>query len=231
MKYMKMADMAEHEKPVEKILKYGSAFLSDAELLAIVLRTGNKDMNVISLAQMILNFNPVHKGLRGLNYLSFEDLVTLPGVGRVKAAEILALTEISRRMASLEKEEKLSYDSPESVADYFMEEVRYLTKERVYALFFSSSGSLLGKVMLSEGSINRSILSVREVFKDALKMDATGIIVVHNHPSGDPRPSDEDLAITRRLEDMGKKMEIPLLDHIVIGDRVYYSFREKGIIK
>ncbi len=227
---MKVADMADNEKPVERLIKYGAECLSDAELLAILLRTGTSEMNVISLSQMILNSHPVYKGLRGLHYRSYNDLIKVPGVGKVKAAELLAITEISKRINSLEKEDKISFKSPCSVADYFMEEVRFLTKERLYALFTATDGSLLHKVMLSEGSVNRSIVSSREIFKEALKHEATGFIMIHNHPSGDPSPSEEDILVTKRLEELGRKLEIPLLDHIIIGDGVYYSFIEKGII-
>ncbi len=230
MENMKVADMAENEKPVERLIKYGSECLSDAELLAILLRTGTKDMNVISLSQMILNSHPVHKGLRGLHYRSVKELTELPGVGNVKASQILAITEIAKRINSLEKEERVRFDSPDSVADYFMEDVRFLTKERLYALFTASDGSLLGKVKLSEGSINRSIVSARELFKEAVKCDATGMILIHNHPSGDPSPSEEDILVTKRIESLGLKFEIPLLDHIIIGDGIYFSFIEKGII-
>ncbi|MBP3233290.1 MAG: DNA repair protein RadC [Eubacterium sp.] len=231
MKNMMIADMAEHEKPVEKLIKYGAESLSDAELLACILRTGTRDMNVISLAQLILNSGKAFKGIRGLNYQSYTDLVRISGVGNVKAAQLLALVEVSKRISTLEAEEKLIFDSPESVANYFMEEVRYLTKERVYALFLSSSDGLLHKSLLSEGSINRSIVSSRELFKEALRYEATNIILIHNHPSGDPTPSTQDIILTRQILELSYKMGIPLLDHIIIGDKRYVSLAEEGYIQ
>ena len=231
MENLKIADMAENEKPVERLQKYGAEFLSDAELLAIILRTGTSDMNVVTLAQMILNSHPVYKGLKSINYRSVSDLMTIHGVGKSKAAQIMALAEISKRMNLSRKEEHVNLSSPDSVADYFMEEARYLDKERVYALFTSNDNSLLHRVMLSEGSINRSILSTREVFKEALKCNAASVILIHNHPSGNPSPSDMDILVTKQISDLGNKLEIPLLDHIIIGDGIYFSFKEEGIIK
>ncbi|MBO4864763.1 MAG: DNA repair protein RadC [Eubacterium sp.] len=227
MKNFTIADMAENEKPIEKLIRYGTGSLSDAELLAILLRTGTKDMNVISLSQLILNADPIHKGLRGLNYQSIEELSKIPGVGNVKAAQIIALTEISKRMSSLETEEKLILSSPDSVAEYLMEEVRYLTKEKVYALFMSASGALLKKKVLSEGTINRSIISPRDILKEAFLIDATAIVLVHNHPSGNPEPSEQDILITESVKRVCDQAQITFLDHIIIGDKTYYSFSKE----
>ena len=230
MQSLKIRDMAEHEKPVEKLLSYGAEMLSDAELLAIILRTGTSNMSVIELSQLILNAHPIYKGLSGLNYRYAYDLMDIPGVGKVKACQILALNEISRRMATERTSPELTLSSSESVANYFMEQVRYQTKERVYALFCSSSCGLIHKVMISEGSIDRSIITNRELFKEALKANAASIVLIHNHPSGNPEPSNVDLVITKRIKKMGDDMGIPLLDHIIIGDGVYYSMHEKGLL-
>ena len=231
MKNMMIADMAEHEKPVEKLIKYGPGTLSDAELLACILRTGTKDMNVITLSQLILNSGKAYKGLRGLNYQDYTDLIKISGVGNVKAAQLLALTEISRRMASQETEERVVFNSSESVADYFMEEVRYLEKERVYALFVDSANCIIHRVLISEGSINRSLMDPRELFKEALKANATSIILVHNHPSGNPEPSDLDIIVTKKIEELGNNLGIKLHDHIIIGNGVYESFLNRGILQ
>ena len=220
MQSLKIRDMAEHEKPVEKLLSYGAEMLSDAELLAIILRTGTSNMSVIELSQLILNAHPIYKGLSGLNYRYANDLMDIPGVGKVKACQILALNEISRRMATERTSPELTLSSSESVANYFMEQVRYQTKERVYALFCSSSCGLIHKVMITN----------RELFKEALKANAASIVLIHNHPSGNPEPSNVDLVITKRIKKMGDDMGIPLLDHIIIGDGVYYSMHEKGLL-
>ena len=227
---LKISDMAENEKPVEKLMQSGPSVLSDAELLAIILRTGTNDISVINLAQSILNNHPVHKGLKGLNYQDVNMLMKIPGVGKVKATQILAITEISKRMSSEAAREHIRFDNADSVADYFMEECRYLQKERVYALFLNSANSLLHKHLISEGSVNRSIVSAREVFKEALHFDATHIVIIHNHPSGDVTPSDMDIMITKELYDLGEHMGIPIVDHIIIGDGIYTSLRELNLL-
>ena len=226
----KIKDMAEHEKPVEKLLIHGPHVLSDAELLAIILRTGSSEQSVIELSQIILNDHPIYKGLSGLNYRYLNELIQIPGVGKVKASQIIALTEISKRIASERTEKALSLNSPSSVADFFMEEVRYQTKERVYALFNTTSNNIIKKVLLSEGSIDRCILSTRELFKEALRADAANIVIIHNHPSGDPSPSVEDVTVTKQIKALGDEMHIPLLDHIIIGNGTYYSMNEEGLI-
>jgi DNA repair protein RadC len=226
MNNLRIADMAENEKPVEKLLMAGTEAISDAELLAIILRTGNDEISAISLAQQILNSHPVYKGLSGLNHRHPKELMEIKGVGKVKAAQILALTEISKRIVSSERKDHVSFDSPVSVADYFMEEVRYLEKERVYALFMTSDNYPFHKIRLSEGSIDRSIMSSRELYKEAVQCNAKSVILLHNHPSGNPEPSDMDIIITKEIQDFGKNVDIPLLDHIIIGDGDYYSFKE-----
>lgn len=226
----KIKEMADHEKPVEKLLERGPEVLSDAELLAIILRTGSNEMSAIELAQFVLNAHPIYKGLSGLNYRYVNDLVSIPGIGYVKASQIIAITEISRRISSEKHKLDLSLSSSDSVANYFMEEVRYMTKERVYALFNTSSHRIIKKVQLSEGSIDRSILSIRELFKEALRADAANIVLIHNHPSGDPSPSTIDVSITRQIKNMGDEMGIPLLDHIIIGNGTYYSMGAEGLI-
>ena len=231
MNYLKISDMASEEKPVEKMIQNGPEVMSDAELLSIILRTGTRDMNVITLSQMILNNHPTYKGLAGLNYRRFEELVNISGVGKVKACQILALTEISKRISTTNAKKKMIFDSSDSVADYFMEQMRYLQKERVYALFMSADLNCFYKVLISEGVIDRSLIEPREIFKEALLRNAKSIILSHNHPSGNPQPSDMDIAITQRIARLGEEMSLKLLDHIIIGDGYYYSMLEKGIIK
>ena len=228
MNNLRIADMAEQEKPVEKLLSVGREAISDAELLAIILRTGSDEMSAISLAQQILNAHPIYKGLAGLNHRNPKELMDLRGVGKVKAAQILAITEISRRIATTERKDRVIFDSPSTVADYFMEEVRYLERERVYALFMASDNSPFHKIKLAEGSLDRCIMSTRELYKEALQFNAKSIILLHNHPSGNPKPSDADISITKKIYEFGKMVDIPLLDHIIVGDCEYYSFKEQN---
>ena len=164
MNNLRVVDMADNEKPVEKALMYGIDCLSDAELLAIIIKCGTKEHSAIQLAQLILNKDPVYKGIVGLNYLSLDDLTSIPGIGKMKAAQIIALTEISRRMSRNSFKDSLKLKDPKSIADYYMEKVRYLTREKVYVLYLSSALNLLSEEQISEGTIDRSLVSAGEVF-------------------------------------------------------------------
>ncbi len=230
MKTLRVSEMAAAEKPVEKMMEHGPEVLSDAELLAIILRCGTKDMNVITLSQLILNDHPVHKGLPGLNYRTLQELQEIPGVGRMKACQIMAVTEISRRISSEGYRSKNNLDSTESIANYFMEKVRYLTKERVYAVYLNSNLDYIHQIKLSEGSIDRALVSPRDIFYEALKLNARYVVLLHNHPSGSTDPSEVDTLITMRIRDLGKDLGVDLLDHIIIGDGKYYSFRDNGVL-
>ena len=166
----------------------------------------------------------------GLNYLSMEELTEIPGIGNVKAVQIRAVTELSRRISREKTREQVRLNQPETIADYFREEVRYLEKERVYALFFNSACYLIRDVLISEGTVNRSLVSPREVFQEALRCGAVNLILLHNHPSGDCEPSVADLELTRRFKSAGAILGITLLDHIIIGGSSYVSFSERGLL-
>ena len=227
---LRITDMAEHEKPVEKLIAEGAEYLSDSELLSIILRTGSNDMSVLELSQLILNAHPIYKGLAGLNYRYLNELMDIKGVGKVKASQILAVVEISRRISKQKYADSVSLNSSQTVADYFMEQTRFLTKERVYAVFSSTSHRYIHKILLSEGSMDRCLLSNRELFKEALRANAANIVLIHNHPSGDPEPSDIDVLHTKQIKKLGDEMGVSLLDHIIIGDGVYYSMAEHDLI-
>lgn len=227
---MTMKEMSETERPYEKSYRYGVEVLTDAELLAIVLRTGSRNSNALSTAYKVLNAHPVHKGIVGLNYLTTKELEQIEGVGKVKAVQMKCLAEISKRMARAVHRPFIAFQSPQSIADYYMESMRYLEKEYVYMLLFDSKHRLLSDVRISEGTVNRSMLSPREVFVKALKCDAVYIILVHNHPSGDPSPSDADIDITRKMHAAGRLIGISLSDHIIVGNGCYVSLAERGII-
>ena len=231
MAHLRISDMAEQSKPCEKAILYGIGSLSDAELLAVILRSGNRDANAIHLAEQILNMHPVHKGLTGISFLSEEELMQHPGVGRVKAVQIRAVSELSRRIARENTRCGVRMFDPDSIADYFREEVRYLQKERVYALFFNHAGILLKALMISEGTVDRSLASPREIYLEALKTGATGVVLLHNHPSGDCEPSTTDLEITDQIERAGRIIGIRLLDHIIIGGSSHFSFAERGLLQ
>ncbi|MBQ8949977.1 MAG: DNA repair protein RadC [Eubacterium sp.] len=230
MNSLRIKDMADSEKPVEKLLSGGAEVMSDAELLAIILRSGTREHSAIQLAQLILNSNPVYKGLPGLCYSSPDQLMKIRGVGMTKACQIIALTEISKRISSEKFKSSLCLNDSQSVASYFMEKTRFLNKERVYALFMTASNSVIKEILVSSGSIDRSLLSVRDLLAEALKCDAVSMVILHNHPSGNPEPSLEDIAVSRNIMQAGEVLGIRLLDHIIVGDRVYVSLKERELL-
>ena len=219
-------DMCSEERPYEKCRNHGVETLSDAELLAIFLRTGCREHNVVQLCERLLNAHPVHKGIAGLNYLDYNLLVAIPGIGPVKAVQIMCIAELSKRMSRANLKPFMIFDSPATIADYFMESTRYLEKEYVYLLLFDSKHRLIKEITLSEGTVNQSLVSSRDVYIEALKYKAVYIVLLHNHPSGDATPSKNDIELTKKIKEIGLLHGIPLIDHIVIGDNNYYSFYE-----
>lgn len=223
-------DIASCERPYEKAVSNGIQTLTDAELLAVILRTGTKDESSIDLANKLLNSHAVHKGLNGLFFIRREDLLGIKGVGNTKATQILAVTELSKRINEAKLRKDLCFNNPDKIAAYYMEKCKYLTKERVYLMLFSNSHMLIKEIMLSEGTVSSSSISPREIFIEALKYEAVNLILVHNHPSGSPEPSDSDIAATIKIKEAGRLMDINLSDHIIVGNDCYISFLERGII-
>ena len=228
--FLTVKELPVSERPYEKCEKYGASALSDAELLAVILRTGTKEQRVIDLAVNILNYSSACPGLPGLNYLTMKDLMKIRGVGRVKAIEILCLTELTKRMSKELRRESLKLLTPESVANYYMQDMRHLTNEQVMLVMLDSKNRIIKDMIISEGTVNASIMPTREVYVQALKYEAVNIILIHNHPSGDPSPSAEDIRVTKRLVEAGNLIGITLMDHIIIGDNRYVSLKEQGII-
>ena len=217
--------------PYERFLKYGAESLTDTELLAIILRTGTKDKNALELAGDILHLQENMKGkLVALHKLSLAQLKSIPGIGEVKAVKVKAIGELARRMAKQSVHKQFKFDSPDKLAEYYMESMRHYSTERVLLLMLDNKAHMMGEHVISKGTVNASLISPREVFITALKHDASGIILMHNHPSGDPAPSKADKQITRQIFDCGKLMNIPLIDHIIIGDHTYSSFKELGLL-
>ncbi len=223
-------ELAACERPYEKALAYGVETLSDAELLAVIIRTGTKNAGAITIANRVLNLHPVQKGILGLNYISRRDLKTLPGVGDTKATELLAVAEISRRIRERTFQEQLTFNEPESVGAYYLQKCRFQIKEQVYAMLLSSGNALLKEWLVSEGTEDKALISARHIFSEALKYEAAGVILVHNHPSGNPFPSEADISLTKQLLQAGKLLDIRLLDHIIVGKNNYISLRQKGDI-
>ena len=220
-------EMPVEDRPREKLHALGPAVLSTAELLAIIIRTGTKTETAVTLAQRLLG---TFGGLRALQLCSLDELSTVKGIGFAKAAEIKAALEIAHRLTLCRNEDRPLVNSPEDVADLLMMEMRWLQKEHFRVLLLNTKHHLLAIPTISIGSLNASIVHPREIFKEAVRHSAAAVILVHNHPSGDPAPSGEDIAITKRLQEAGRLMDIAVLDHIIVGDGRYVSLKEKGIL-
>lgn len=214
------------ERPRERLIRHGASVLSNAELLAILLRTGTRSESAISLAHRILI---QEQGLRYLIESDVSQLSCINGIGKAKAAQIKAAIELGKRLATSELGEDKPVKCPQDVADLLMEEMRYLKKEHMKLILLNIKCNLISVEEVSIGSLNASIVHPREVFNPAIKKSSASIIMVHNHPSGDPTPSSEDAAITVRISEAGKIIGIELVDHIIIGDGKYISMKEKGL--
>ena len=220
----------EDERPREKMLKQGVGSLSNAELLALIIRTGDTATrkSAIDLGREII----AHFGdnLRELGSADLAEICTIKGMGPAKATGIKAAFTLASRFQSRKLEHLDRFTSPRQVFDYFHHEFRDSRKEYFLTLLLDGKNRIIRRVQVSEGSLNQSIVHPREVFIPAVKESAAAIILVHNHPTGDPAPSSEDIAITRRLREAGDIMGIKVLDHIIIGDGEYVSFVERGLL-
>ncbi len=227
-----ISDLPLQERPYEKCERFGVKALSDAELLAVLLRTGAEGTSALNMSRNVLSALGCG-GLAQLHKISMEDLLEIRGIGKVKAMQILCIAELSGRIAQAKigKEDDLVYDNPEVIGAYYMEQMRHESQEIVLLLCLSSKGRLLSKKVISRGDIHTAILNPREVFAEALSHRAVSIILLHNHPSGDPTPSAEDIEITRKIMETGKLVGIPLTDHLVIGDRTFVSMRQSHILQ
>lgn len=226
-----LKNMRKEEMPYEKFLRLGPGALSEAELLAIIIRTGTAEHSPIELGRKILELPSVkEKGLNGLHHVTLKELMDIKGIGQVKAVKLKCLAELSMRMAMTEAKKELQFRNPSSVAGYYMERMRHEKKERVLLLLLDHKACLVGEELVSVGTANASLLSPREVFITALKAEAGNIILLHNHPSGDPTPSGQDIQVTEDIKKIGDMIDIPLIDHIIIGDNKYTSFKEAGFL-
>lgn len=222
------------EMPYERLNQYGKEALTNAELIAILLRTGSRRENVMELARKVLSLheNP-SQSLSILYDVTKEELMSLPGIGEVKAIQLIAVLELSKRLSQeskLRREEDLVCDSPSAIAEYYMETMRHEKQEKVMVLLLDNKLTLIHSKLLTIGTANASLCSPRDVFMAALKEGAVNIILMHNHPSGDPTPSRQDIELTHRLEEGGKMLEIRLVDHLIIGDLCYTSMKEQGYL-
>lgn len=220
-------DVVKEEQPRERLLLEGVGSLSTRELLAILLRTGSKNQSVLALADQILyHFD----GLRMLKDATLEEMTSIHGVGVGKASQLLAAFELGRRMVRIEYQNRYTIRSPEDGANYMMEEMRFLQQEHFVCLYLNTKNQVVHRQTVFIGSLNASLVHPREVFKEAFRRSAASIICLHNHPSGVPTPSREDIEVTKRLVECGKIIGIDVLDHIIIGDHKFVSLKEKGHI-
>lgn len=227
---MTMRQMPKGEGPYERCMEKGAEALSDSELLAVIIRTGSRSETSLELAQKILRLGG-KEGLFGLLDQSFEEFTKINGIGRVKAAQLMCIFELSRRIwRSGGRLQEKPFQDPSQIADYYMQSLRHLDQEHIYAMFFDTKQHFIKDVLLSKGTVNASVISPRELFVEALKARAVRFALIHNHPSGDPEPSREDELLTRRMKEVGIVLGIYLVDHIIIGNASYMSFKERGML-
>lgn len=220
-------EMALEERPREKMLTKGEKSLSNAELLAIILRTGTKKQSVLELANYIINKDS--QGIRWLNDITIEELCEIDGIGISKAAQIKASLELGIRISSA-KPIRYKVTNPWDIYKYYMDSLRYLNKEVFKIILLNTKNEIICDIDISVGTLNMSVVHPREVFREAIKRSSNKIILMHNHPSGNIEPSNEDKNVTSRLVKCGELIGIEVIDHIIIGEGLYYSFKENMII-
>ena len=223
-------DLPPEERPREKLLAYGPSGLSNAELLAILLRSGTRKKSVLRIAEEILA-RIKEQGLVGMVHISVAALAKIDGVGKVKAATLQAAIELARRLAVQQSAKIQMITGPEDVARYAMPHYRFEQKEHFAVLLLNTKNHVISMPEVSVGSLSASVVHPREVFRAAIDHAAAAMILLHNHPSGDPTPSREDIAVTERLVKAGKIMDIPVLDHVVLGRDRFISLKEKGLLQ
>lgn len=229
--YLTVKELPESERPYEKCERFGPEVLSDAELLAVIIRSGTKKERAVDLAVRVLNRPGAKKGLSALYYYSRQELQKIKGIGKVKSIQLCCVAELAKRMHMAEDEEKQSFHSPESIANAYMERMRHRRTEEIILLMLDTKGRKIADEVISKGTVNMAVLEPREVLCTALRYEAVFLILLHNHPSGIPMPSDADIFVTRNLAKACEIVGIELRDHIVIGDNCYLSMMEKGILE
>lgn len=224
--YITVKEMPAEERPRERLAHAGPQALSTTELLAIILRTGVGGENVLNMSTRIL---AQYGGLAGLARADFAQLEAVKGLGPAKTAQLLAAFELGRRLTLEAPEERLQIRSPADAAHFLTPLIGHKEQENFVVLYLDTRNRVTDREILYKGSLNTSLVRVAEVFRGAIRRNSAGIIVAHNHPSGDPNPSPEDVALTRRLVKAGKLLEVDLLDHVVIGQNRYVSLRERAL--
>jgi DNA repair protein RadC len=219
-------EMPEGERPRERLAYYGPMALSDAELIAIALRTGTPNENALELAQRLLG---AFRGLAGLSRASVQELCQVSGIGPAKATQVKAALELGRRMLLVSEDSRPTISSPTDAARLFSAQIGGELQEHLRVLILDTKHHVMRSVLIYIGNVNTSVIRVAEVFREAIKDNAPAIIVGHNHPSGDPTPSQDDIRVTRTLVSAGQMLDIKVLDHVVVGEQRFVSLRERGL--
>ena len=219
-------ELPAQERPRERLKKYGASSLSNAELLAIILRTGAASESFLNLsAKLLARFG----GLAGIARAGFGEICTERGLGEAKAAQLKAALELGRRLLASQPEDRIAVRSPADVANLLQAEMAHLEQEELRLVLLNTKNQVLSIPQLYRGNVNTSLVRVSELFREAVRENCPALIVVHNHPSGDPTPSNEDIKITEQMIEAGKLLDIEILDHIIIGRQGYISLKEKGL--
>ncbi|NLM44474.1 MAG: DNA repair protein RadC [Clostridiales bacterium] len=221
-----ISELPECERPREKMYKMGPKALSNAELLAIILRTGIKNQSALALAYRILS---KHNGLKFLVNTTVEELSQIDGIGLAKATQLMAAAELGRRISQYKADDDIYIRCPKDAAELLMEDMRYLNKEHMKVILLNIKCKVISIEEISVGSLSSSLAHPREIFIPAIKKSSAAIIMAHNHPSGDPHPSKDDVDLTKRIYEAGKILGIELYDHIIIGNGDFVSLKEKNL--
>ena len=225
-------DLPVNDRPYEKCFAKGPEYLTDVELLAVILRTGTNGISSFDLSKDILSHKSQNgkQDLLSIMHMTKEQLLSIKGVGMVKAVQIMCVRELVRRISSVKAKDSIQYNIPSTIADYYMERMRHLSREEMILIFFNGKNKVIKELTVSVGTVNQTVASPRELFLEALRCEAVSVLMIHNHPSGDPTPSRQDILTTKRMKEAGEFLGIPLCDHIIIGDQTYLSFREEHMM-
>ncbi|MBI5216630.1 MAG: DNA repair protein RadC [Ignavibacteriae bacterium] len=229
-KYSRILDWPEDDRPREKLLNHGADTLSDAELLAILIRTGTKNATAVDIGKQLMN---KYKSLHDISHRTVQELIDekIPGLKKAKLITLIAAFTIGKRIANdIKNKKKIQVHSPEVIADMFMSKMQNLKQEEFFIVMLDSANHFIREQKITSGTLNSSLAHPREVFRPAIAEPAASIILLHNHPSGNPEPSSEDMQITKQLVEAGKIIGIPVHDHIIIAGHTFTSFAERGLI-
>ncbi|MCR4740953.1 MAG: DNA repair protein RadC [Lachnospiraceae bacterium] len=230
-KKQRIKDLPADERPYEKCLRFGPEVLSDCELLAVFLRTGASGCTGIDISREVLSLPDGSRSLSALLSKSTRELLRIRGIGEVKAITLKCIAEISRRLNRPAIDDKVNLNNPQSIAAMFMDEMCYLDHEEVRVVCLNGANRYITDEILTKGTVNRSLISTREIYKIALLNSAVGIVLLHNHPGGDPSPSENDILVTDKVKKAGELMDIKLIDHLIIGGGSFVSMRGSGYIR